>query len=104
MGIETTIQQFIDALFARIEAQFSHNRLILAIVTRIQAAIDAKLPELVSQELPVIIVGLTSIVDAEMTALEKDVSVIPFLPELLKALNEWIDAEIGKLAQQAAKV
>ena len=104
VGIETVLQQFVDALFVKIEAQYAHRPLILAVLSKIQAEVDAALPQLLTQELPLIVNAITSIVDAEFVKLEKDVAAIPFLPELLKALNAWIDAEIGKLAQQAAKV
>ena len=103
MGIEQTVQQMIDNLFAQLEVKYAHRPLILAILTDAQQQIDEALPGLITQGGNALIQALTNTIDGYFANLEKDVTAIPFLPEVLKGINGWIDEALANLEKQLFK-
>lgn len=105
MGLQQTIQQLVDQVFAGMEAKFQGRPLILAFIRNVQARVDAVLPALVNQELTKAAQLVQATIDAEFAKLEASAinNHVPFLPDLLRTINVWLDQELQNLvASQAA--
>lgn len=100
MNIEQIVQQWVDTFFNGLKRQYANRRLVLLVINQLQSQIDAELPVLVKQSIPMLFSSLKAVVDATFLSLENDTKNLPFLAGLLESLNTWIDAEIDKLSQQ----
>ncbi len=97
MSLATQVTAWADNFFSQLDLQFANRPLILAVLARVQKAVDAAIPGLVAQGITATITGLTTVIDTEFGNLEKATATIPYLSDLLKTLNVWLDAEIVKL-------
>ena len=103
MSLSQQLQAWTDGFFAELEADYAHRPLILAVLLRIQKAVDARLPELVAQTAAAAKDALIHTVDQEFSLLIDDVAAVPFLADLLRGINQRIDQEIATFVEEISK-
>lgn len=97
MSLQEQLQQWSDDFFAQLEAEYKHRPLVQAIIGKIKRSVDAEIPKLVQQGMDAASAVLIDVVDKEFSRLIADVAAVPYLADLLRDMNRWIDQEIHQL-------